>query len=117
MSGETNHLGGLAAEQSVAAQYVRNGYVLLAHRWRGKGGEIDLIFEKVDSVIFVEVKKSRSFERAAESLGAPQMQRLHTAAAEFLAGLPKGELTAARFDVALVNAQGEIEILENALCA
>ena len=39
------------------------------------------------------------------------------AATEFLAGEPKGQLTDVRFDVALVDDKGRIEVLENAFAA
>ena len=117
MSNLTNYLAGLAAEQSVATQYVRKGHTLLGHRWRGVGGEIDLIFEKSGTCIFVEVKKSKAVARAAESLGPRQIKRLYHAASEFLSRQPKGDLTPARFDVALVDQSGQIELIENAWCA
>jgi putative endonuclease len=108
---------GLAAEEIVAADYARRGLRLERRRWRGKRGEIDLIVREEDRVIFVEVKKSREFARAAESLSYRQMQRILGAAEEFVAGEPKGLLTEMRFDVALVDAVGRIEILENACLA
>lgn len=117
LTGQTNYLAGLAAEQAVAARYVRAGHRLAGHRWRGKAGEIDLIFEREGTCIFVEVKRSKGFARAAESLGPRQMQRLFDAAEEFLCAQPNGSLTPARFDVALVDHRGEIRLLENALCA
>lgn len=117
MSGTVNYHAGLAAEQAVAAQYLRSGHRLLGHRWRGKGGEIDLILEKAGACIFVEVKKSRTFQRAAESLGGRQVNRIMRSAEEFLARRPEGTLTPARVDVALVNALGEIQVLENATLA
>lgn len=67
-----------------------------------------------DALIFVEVKKARDFARAAESLSSRQMQRLYQGAEAFLANEPDGERTACRFDVALVNQTGEIQILQNA---
>lgn len=45
------------------------------------------------------------------------MGRIWNAAAEFLEGEPMGQLTAARFDVALVDGQGRVEIIENAFAA
>lgn len=112
--GSRNHLAGAAAEHSVANDYERRGYRLARRRWRGAGGEIDLIARSGDEVIFVEVKQSRDFARAAASLGARQMARLHVAAAEFLADEPAGQLTSVRFDVALVDGTGRLEIIENA---
>jgi putative endonuclease len=65
-------------------------------------------------VVFVEVKKSKSFAAAAERVSKRQMQRIYQAASEFLAGEPAGQDTEMRFDVALVNGVGEVHILENA---
>ena len=42
--GTTNHLARLAAEHSVIAEYAGRAHHILAHRWRGAAGEIDLIF-------------------------------------------------------------------------
>lgn len=117
MSGKVSYHAGLAAEDAVCAQYLRANYVLAARRWRGTRGEIDLILRQGPALIFVEVKHSRDFARAAAALGPAQMSRLYDTAAEFSATEPAGLDTDMRFDVALVNAAGEISILENALCA
>ncbi|SMR81592.1 putative endonuclease [Aliiroseovarius halocynthiae] len=115
MSGKVSYLSGIAAEDSVARIYKGRGQQVVGRRWRGKRGEIDLIVRNRDEVIFVEVKKSRDFLRAAEALSAAQIKRLYQTAAEFLCDEPKGDLTPSRFDVALVNGAGEVQILENAL--
>lgn len=65
-------------------------------------------------IVFVEVKKSKSFASAAERVSPRQMQRIYQTAAEFLAGEPMGQDTDARFDVALVNEVGAVHILKNA---
>lgn len=117
MSGSVSYHAGLSAEDQVARDYQRRGYPVAAHRWRGAGGEIDLVAQDGDGFVFVEVKKSRSHARAAERLSMRQIRRLYDAAAEFLAQCPRGLNTLARFDVALVDGNGRIEILENALCA
>jgi putative endonuclease len=108
---------GLSAEDQVARDYERRGFPVAARRWRGKGGEIDLIVRDGDGFVFIEVKKSRSHARAAERLSQRQMQRLFDAASEFLGLCETGLNTPSRFDVALIDAQGHIEIVENALCA
>lgn len=115
MSGMVSYLSGIAAEDSVARAYQGAGQQVAFRRWRGKRGEIDLIVRDRDEVIFVEVKKSRDFLRAAEALSKGQIKRLFQTASEFLCGEPKGDLTPSRFDVALVNGAGEIQIVENAL--
>ncbi|GLT11815.1 YraN family protein [Sulfitobacter porphyrae] len=105
---------GVAAENRIAQDYERRGFALARRRWRGKGGEIDLILRDGDGLIFVEVKQARDFDRAAQSLSARQMQRIFLAAEEFLGSEPAGTLTETRFDVALVDAQGQTRIIENA---
>lgn len=117
LTGAERYHSGLAAESAVERLYSRNGHAIVARRWRGQGGEIDLIARQDDEVIFIEVKKSRSFARAAEALRPRQISRLFSAASEFLAGEPAGQGTNCRFDVALVDGGGRIEIIENALMA
>ncbi|SDX15110.1 YraN family protein [Litoreibacter albidus] len=115
--GRTGYHAGIEAERSVARHYLRRGYTFAAHRFRGRGGEVDLVMRWEGRVIFVEVKQSRSHARAAERLGADQMARLLDAACEFVASEPSGQDTDMRFDVALVDGVGRIEIIENALGA
>lgn len=113
MSGKTSYLAGLAAEESVAAEYARRGHELAARRWRGSRGEIDLVLRDGDGLIVVEVKKARDFARAAARLSRAQLERIYGAVSEFLAGAPNGQLTEVRFDVALVDGVGRMEIIEN----
>ncbi|RPE67271.1 putative endonuclease [Pacificibacter maritimus] len=112
--GSLAYLSGLAGENAVCAQYEARGYRLCETRWRGRAGEIDLIFEKSDMFIFVEVKTSQSLARAADSLSARQLGRICTSAQDYIAQTPQGTLADMRIDVALVDAKGAIEIIENA---
>jgi putative endonuclease len=117
MSGARSYYAGLAAEDQVATVYNRSGMAVCARRWRGSGGEIDLIARSGAEVIFIEVKQSATHALAAEHLSPRQMARIYASASEFLAGEPAGQLTESRFDVALVDGRGKIEILENAFAA
>lgn len=117
MSGARSYHAGLAAEDQVAQLYSRSGHEVCARRWRGSGGEIDLIARNGAEVIFIEVKQSSTHALAAEHLSERQMARIYASASEFLAGEPGGQMTESRFDVALVNGAGQIEILENAFAA
>lgn len=114
MNGQMNYHAGFAAEEAVARSYNRRGLRIDGKRWRGTAGEIDLVAREGDGVVFVEVKKSRSFSAAAERISKRQMQRIYQTASEFLAGEPNGQNTDVRFDVALVNGIGDVRILENA---
>ncbi|PVA07475.1 YraN family protein [Thalassorhabdomicrobium marinisediminis] len=112
--GRIAYKAGQAAEDIVARQYTRSGRPVLARRWRGTYGEIDLVAQDGDGVIFIEVKKSRSHARAAARLTRRQMDRIYGAGSEFLATQPKGQLTDVRFDVALVDDFGRVDVIENA---
>ena len=113
--GRTAYLSGLAAEDQVSQIYDRSGRPVIARRWRGSIGEIDLIAREGDVVVFIEVKKSSSHALAAEQLSYSQMQRIRATASEFVGGEPSGQNTDMRFDVALVDGMGRVEIVENAL--
>lgn len=111
------HLAGEAAEGQVARHYQARGISIESRRWRGSGGEIDLVARDAGGLIFVEVKRSRTHARAAERVGYRQIERLFNAASEYLAACGLGLNTQVRFDVALVDGMGRIDILENALSA
>ena len=113
--GQRSYLAGQSAESAVAKLYTENAHSLLDVRWRGAAGEIDLIFRKDGVLVFVEVKKSKGAMSAAALLSERQIERLLLAAQEYLALSPAGLLTPSQFDVALVSADGAIEIIANAL--
>jgi putative endonuclease len=110
----TNYHAGLSAEQSVARHYADRGAVLRETRWRGRCGEIDLILSEGDRIVFVEVKKSRTHAMAVQRVTARQLDRILRSAEDYLGQCPAGALTDARLDVALVDADGVIDIIPNA---
>lgn len=116
MSGALAYHSGLAAEDAVARHYEARGHQIVRKRWKTVEGEVDLIAKSGDTVIFIEVKKSRSFERAAASLSPRQIARIYAAASRYLENEPLGQDTDTRFDVALMDETGRVEILENAIC-
>lgn len=112
--GLANYHAGHSAEASVARHYEDRGIAICVRNWRGSGGEIDLIGRNGDEVIFVEVKSSRTHDLAASHVTQGQRSRIFTTVDEFLAGEPKGLLTDVRIDLALVDGQGRIAVIENA---
>lgn len=114
MSGAVSYHAGEAAEASVARYYGSRGLTIVRQRWRGRGGEVDLIARDGVGLVFIEVKRSRTHAVAATRLGRRQMDRLCAAAAEYIAGEPRGQLTDVRFDLALVDGSGRVDIIENA---
>ncbi|MDO5621037.1 MAG: YraN family protein [Paracoccus sp. (in: a-proteobacteria)] len=112
--GALAYASGMMAEHSVAEHYQIGGAQVLAERWRGRGGEIDLIVQDGEETVFVEVKKAATTDLAAWRLNRRQMDRICMAACEYCDSLPTGMLTPMRFDVALVDDFGRIEMIPNA---
>lgn len=94
--------------------YLGRGAVLLARRWRGKAGEIDIIFREGPNVVFVEVKASATHADAARSLQPRQMRRIAETACEFCQRQGWNEPVPMRIDVALVDGLGRIELIPDA---
>lgn len=115
--GQAAYHAGQAAEEQVAREYSRRGLNVAARRFRSPHGEIDIVGQSEDGLVFVEVKKSRSHDSALARITQRQIDRIFAAAGDFLAarGLPWS--TPMRFDIALVDGAGRIEIMENALFA
>jgi putative endonuclease len=112
--GQANYYAGHAAEASVARLYEDRGIAICARNWRGITGEIDLIGRDGETVVFVEVKQSRTHDLAASHISRAQIGRIFATVDEFVASEPRGLLTDVRIDLALVDGQGQIEVLENA---
>lgn len=112
--GLTNYHAGHAAEGVVAQHYQDRGIMISTRNWRGLTGEIDLIGWQGDTVVFVEVKHSRTHDLAASHISSAQIGRIFATVDEFLAGEPAGLLTDVRIDLALVDGMGRVDIVENA---
>ncbi|GLQ35002.1 UPF0102 protein [Amylibacter marinus] len=114
MTGATGYYTGLAAEQSVAQKYRASGFSVVSERFKTRCGEIDLIAEHNDHYYFVEVKSSKTFERAVERITPRQIARIRAAALEFLVSIKRPLETNMRFDAALVDGLGHIKVIPNA---
>ena len=76
--------------EAIAARHLRQaGYRVLARNWRGRTGELDLIAERRDLLVIVEVKTRRGgvdpHQAAAGSVGPDKQRRIARAASEWLA--------------------------------
>ncbi|MDO5655038.1 MAG: YraN family protein [Flavobacteriaceae bacterium] len=93
---------GRIAEEFIASKYQKNGYTILARNWRFYPLEIDIIAEKNNEIVFVEVKarKTDYFGDPIESVSRKKKQFMVKAANEYL------ELNQiskeCRFDIAVV---------------
>ncbi|WP_123690304.1 YraN family protein [Allostella humosa] len=79
------------------------GYRVLARRWRGRSGEIDLIARRGRILAVIEVKARGDEATAAGSVLAKGRQRIGRAAAEYLAGRPDLAGLDVRFDVVMAS--------------
>ncbi|NNE80931.1 MAG: hypothetical protein HKN18_11740 [Silicimonas sp.] len=113
MTGLANYHNGLAAEDAVELHYKRAGIEIFEERWRGAGGEIDLIGRDSDGLVFVEVKRSKTFARAAESLSRRQLSRIMLSAEDYVERMFPGQLVNMRIDLAMVDTSGQIKVLQN----
>lgn len=88
-----------------AAEYIMNsGYRILERNFRGNGGEIDIIAEREDEIVFFEVKTWRDFDEMEleRMVNARKRDRIIRAARAFLAGHGMVDGHRVRFDILLL---------------
>lgn len=115
MSSTTN-LGNYG-EQLVATWLGAQGFSILERNYKKKYGEIDLIAQKKDLIVFVEVKmRSISYFDPAQSITISKQKKIIMVAQEYLMR-HNGDDNNCRFDVALieiVNNEPKLTYLQNA---
>jgi len=87
--------------EEIAKRYLHSkGYRILDTNYRSRSGEIDIICQNRDTVIFVEVKSrtSDTFGAPAEAVNTRKQERLHRLAQEYLIN-HKLESWPVRFDI------------------
>lgn len=68
---------GKFAEKTAADYYIKQGYVVKERNWRHGKSEIDLILQKDDTIVFVEVKaRSGDDEDPINSVTLDKMKRM-----------------------------------------
>lgn len=93
-----------------AARFLRKqGYKILARRYRASRGEIDLIVREGGTTVFVEVKYRPRGEigDGARAVNADKRRHLRYAAERWLLSHPCGSV---RFDVVEITASGARQI-------
>lgn len=109
-----NRAVGDAGEKHAENFLVEKGFMILARNFIARGGEIDIIAEKEEEIVFVEVKTrgNEKFGHPLESISQRKIARLKIAAWEFL---EKNKLQDRNFRFDLITIlRGEIEHYENA---
>jgi putative endonuclease len=113
MAKNTSYYKGVAAENIVADYYNKLGYQTKAMRMKTTYGEIDLVMERAGQWAFVEVKCSKTTAQAATRISDHQALRIQAAAKAYLSDAELYGLVDCRFDAALVDASGRVEVIEN----
>lgn len=113
------HDFGAFAETLAAREYIKRGYVILEKNWRLGKSEIDLIAQKDNVIVLIEVKaRSGRDVKPIESITHDKKRRMTRAADHYIRRL-KGDFDY-RFDFFAVTGnreQYEIELLEDAFLA
>jgi putative endonuclease len=103
---------GIQGEDLAVAELARQGYAVLARRYRTRHGEIDIVARDGETIVFVEVKakESAEFGTAAHAVDVLKQRRVISMAVDYLA---RNRLTSrpCRFDVVAIDGVGEDAIV------
>lgn len=113
---QRRHWAEAAAERLLTGR----GWRLLARNYRLRGGELDLVYDDVGTVVFVEVRQRATtrYGGAVESVDRRKLARLQRTAAHFLAygprpdGAGRGE-PRVRFDAVLITGREDDHVIDH----
>ncbi len=95
---------GLVGEDLAARELESRGYAILERRYRTDRGEIDIVAEDGETLVFVEVKAraDQEFGNAAECVTPAKQRQVARMASEYLACHPVADRPC-RFDVVAID--------------
>jgi len=93
-------------ERAAARYLVRRGWTVVARRWRGGGGEIDLIAYRRGTLAVCEVKVRPDDAQVHSPVAASQRARIVRAAEAFLVRHPHLRNHTVRLDLLTVRRRG-----------
>jgi putative endonuclease len=99
---------GKSGEDLAVAELERRGYAILARRYRTDRGEIDIVAQDGDTLVFVEVKAraTAEFGTAAEAVTRRKQLQVIAMARVYLA-FERASDVPCRFDVVAIDGVGE----------
>ncbi len=100
---------GRKAEELASARLQRHGLRLAARNYRSPFGEIDLVMQERDTLVFVEVRyrSNTAFGAPAETVDRRKQARLRATAEHYLQNTPRASNKACRFDIVAITGDGE----------
>jgi putative endonuclease len=112
---------GKTGEDLACRELERRGYVIIARRYRLRGGELDIIARDGHTLVFVEVKAriGHDFGEAAEAVTVPKQRRIAQLALQYVARSRSHDCPC-RFDVVAIHLDAGrpvIEVFQNAFDA
>ncbi|MBE7084542.1 MAG: YraN family protein [Clostridiales bacterium] len=105
---------GRKGEKAVEKFLKKSGLKILHRNFQTPFGEADLVAEENDEIVFIEVKTraSNAYGSGVEAVGKTKKERYYKIARYY--GLQTGEEVNARFDVAEVDGDWNINYYKNA---
>lgn len=109
LTGSSTRERGERYEQLALARLLEAGLRLVARNFRCRLGELDLVMQDGDCLVFVEVRyrKPGRYASAAESVDGRKQRKLQKAALFFLGRHPAWRNHAVRFDVVACDGTGD----------
>ena len=98
-----------AEGESRAAVYLESkGFEIIERNWRTKGGEIDIIADKNDTIVFVEVKTlpNGTLDMIQRELNSQKRQRIIKTSKRFLLKHREYNNSYVRYDVIVIDMPG-----------
>lgn len=99
---------GREAEALACTRLRQQGLALTVRNYRSPYGEIDLIMQDRDTLVFVEVRyrSNADFGTPAETVDARKRSRLRATAEHYLQNTPRASKKACRFDIVAITGNG-----------
>ena len=109
---------GNKGEDKAAFYLISKGFSIIERNWRTKGGEIDIIAYKNDTLVFVEVKTlpNGTMDMIQRELNYQKRQRIIKTSKRFLLNHRQYSNSYVRYDVIVIDMPGfeEVYHIENA---
>ena len=104
-----NQSRGRKAEELACAHLQSQGLLLAARNYRSPFGEIDLVMQERNTLVFVEVRyrSNAEFGTPAETVDRRKQARLRATADYYLQNTPRASKKACRFDIVAITGDGK----------